>query len=93
MAPENVQVRPPEITNAGRRRLFREVSKGQSYSRDLQKSQNLPITPGRVRQLLYESPNLVYRNRKTVLALNAKHKKMRGDWVKKKVSRDIPRRR
>ena len=33
---------PPKITNAARRRLFREASKGQSSSRDLQKSQNLP---------------------------------------------------
>ena len=74
---------PPIIPNAARRRLFRE---GQSSSRDLEKSQNLPIIPRRVRQLLHESPNLVYRNRKTVLALTAKHEKMRIDWVKKKVT-------
>ena len=54
--------------------------------RDLQKSQNLSITPRRVRLLLHESPNLVYRNRKTVPALTAKLKKMRLDWVKKKVT-------
>ena len=78
--------RPSKITNAARRRLFREVSKGKSSSRYLQKSQNLPITSRRVRQLLHESPNLVYRNRKTTLARPAKHKNMRKDWVKKKVT-------
>ena len=62
---------PPKITNADRRRLFREASKGQLSSRDLQKSQNLLITPRRVRQLLHESPNLVYRNKKTAPALIA----------------------
>ena len=35
---------PPKIKNAARRRLFQEASKGQSSSRDLQKSSNLPIT-------------------------------------------------
>ena len=78
--------RPPKIKNAARRRLFREASKGQSSSRDLQKSQNIPITPRRVRQLLHESPNLVYRNRKTAPLLTADHNKMRVDWVKKKVT-------
>ena len=77
--------RPPKITNAARRRLFREASKGQSSSRDLQKSQNLPITPRRVRQLLQESPNLEHRNKKIVPALTAKYNKMRVDWAKKKV--------
>ena len=32
--------RPPKITNAARHRLYREASKGQSSSRDRQKSQN-----------------------------------------------------
>ena len=77
--------RPPKITNVARRRLFREASKGQFSSKDPYKSQNLPITPKRVRQLLPELPNLVYRNRKTIPALTAKHK-MRVDWVKKKVT-------
>ena len=64
---------PPKITNAATRRFFREASKEQSSSRDLKKSSNLPITL-RVRQLLHESPNIVYRNRKTAPALTAKHK-------------------
>ena len=34
----------PKITNAARCRLCPEASKGQSSLRDLQKSQNLPIT-------------------------------------------------
>ena len=70
---------PPKITNAARHWLFQE---GQSSSRDLQKSQNLPITLRRVRQLLHESPNLVYQNKKTPPNLTAKHK-MCIDWVKK----------
>ena len=78
--------RPPKIRNAARRVPFREAFKGQSSSRDLQKSQNLPITPRRVRQLIHESSNLVYRNRKTGPALTAKHKKTREDRVKKKVT-------
>ena len=86
MAPENVQVIHLKLPNAARRRLYREASKGQSSSRDLQKSQNLPITPRRVRQLLHESSNLVYRNWKTAPALTAEHKKMRVDCVKKKVT-------
>ena len=77
---------PLKITNTARRRLFREASKGQSSSRDLQKSPNLPITPRRIRQLLHESPNLVYRNKKTTSALTAKHNKMRADRVKKRVT-------
>ena len=68
--------RLPTITNAARRRLFCEASKGQSSSRHRQKSQILSIAPRRVRQLLHESPNLVYRNRKRVPALTVKHKKM-----------------
>ena len=62
---------PPKISNAARRRLFREPSKGQSSSRDQQNSQNLPIIPRRVFQLLHESPNLVYWNRKTTRASTA----------------------
>ena len=54
-------------------------------NQDLQKSQNLPITPKRIHQLLRESPNLIYRNRKTAPALTAKHK-MRVDWENKKVT-------
>ena len=50
------------------------------------KIQNLPITPRRVLQLLQESPNLVYRNRKTSPALTTKHKNMSIDWVKKKIT-------
>ena len=76
----------PKITNAARHLLFREGSKGQSSSRDLQKSQNLPITPRRVYQLLHDSPNLVYWNGKIASALTAKHKKIHVDWVKKKKS-------
>ena len=83
MTPEK---RPPKITNAARRRLFRVASNGHSSSRDLQKFQNLSITPRRVRQLLPELPNLVYQNRKTTPVLTAEHKKMRVDWVKKKVT-------
>ena len=45
-----------------------------------------PITPRKVRQLLHESLNLVYQNRKTAPVLTAKHKKMGIDWVKKKVT-------
>ena len=74
---------PPKITIAARRRLFREAYKGQSRSRYLQESQNLPVTPRRVRRLLHDLRNLVYRNKKTVPALTAKHKKIRVDWVKK----------
>ena len=37
--------RSPKTTNVARCRLFREVSKRQSSSRNLKKSQNLPITP------------------------------------------------
>ena len=77
--------RPPWITNAARRQLFREASKGQSSSRNLQKSQNLSITL-RVHQLLHESPNLVYRNGKKAPALTGKYKKIRVDLVKKKVT-------
>ena len=77
--------RPPKITNAARRRLFREASKRQSSSKDLQKSQNLPITARRVHQLLHEQLSFVYRNRKTEPALSAKHKR-HVDWVKKKVT-------
>ena len=80
--------RPPKITNAARRQLFREVSNGQPSSRDLQKSQNLPVTPTRVRQLLHESPNFVYRKGDTALVLTAKHKKMRVDSVKKEKKMD-----
>ena len=83
------RIRPgclPKITNAARRWLFREAFKRQSISRDLQKSQNLPITPRKVRQFLPESPNLVNRNRKTAPALTAKHKKVRIDWLKKNVT-------
>ena len=79
--------RSPKITNTARRRIHRGASKGQLSSRDLQKSQNLPVSPRRVHQFLHESPNLVYRNRKTVPALTVKHKKMCVDWVKKKVTR------
>ena len=78
---------PPKIRNAARCQLFWEASKEQSSSRDLQKSQNLPITPRRVWQLLHESSNLAYRNRTTAPPLTAKHKKMRVDWLKKKVIR------
>ena len=77
--------RPHIITNAAIQRLFREAPKGQTNSRDLQKSQNWPIAPRRVCQLLHESPNLVHRNRKTASALIAKQK-MRVDWLKKKVT-------
>ena len=76
---------PPKFTNAARRRLFREASKKQSCSRNLQKYQNSPITPIRVCKLLHESPNPVYRD-KTAPALTAKHRKMCVDWVKKKVT-------
>ena len=86
MVPENVQVVHLKLQVLARRRLFREASKGQSSSRDLQKSQNLPISPRRVHQLLHESPNLIYQNMKTVPALTAKHKKMHLDWIKKKVT-------
>ena len=55
---------PPKITNAVRHWPFLETSKEQSSSRNLQKFQNLPITPRRVRQLLHESLNLVYRYKK-----------------------------
>ena len=37
--------RSSKITNEARHRLFREASKGPSSSRNLQRSQNLPITP------------------------------------------------
>ena len=74
MAPENLQVIHLKLQTS--------TSKGQSSSRDRQKSQNLPITPRRVRQLLHESPNLVYRDP----ALTAKHKKMHVHWIKKKVT-------
>ena len=89
--PESYDIRkrpgcPPKITNAARRRLFREASKGQSSLRDLQKSQNLPLTPRRVRRLLHESPTLVYRNKKTTPALTAKYKELCVDRVKKKVT-------
>ena len=78
--------RPPKITNEARRLLFREAFKGQSSSKNLQKSQSLSITPRRARQLIHESSNLVYRNRKTSPALTAKHKKTHEDRVKKKVT-------
>ena len=78
---------PPKITTATRRRLFREVTKEQSISRNLQKSQNLLITTKKAHQLLHESPNLVHRNRETAAALTAKHDKMLVDWVKEKMSR------
>ena len=78
--------RPRKMANAARRRLFQEASKRQSSLRDQQKSHNLPIIPRSVRQLLYESPNRVYRNRKTAPTLTTEHKKMRVNWVKKKVT-------
>ena len=77
--------RPPKIRNVARRGLFWEASKIQLSSRDLQKSQYLPFTPRRVRQLLHKLKNLVYGNRKTAPDLTAKQKKKRVDWVKKKV--------
>ena len=75
--------RPPKITNADRRQLFREASKGQSSSKNLQKPLNLHIAPRRVRQFLHKSQNIVYRKRKIAPALTAKHKNMRVDWVNK----------
>ena len=76
---------PLNIKNTTRRRPFQEGSKTQSSSRDMQKSHNLTFTLRRVRQLLHESPNLVYRKSKTVSALTTKHKKIHINWVKKKV--------
>ena len=78
--------RPPKNANAARNRLFREASEGQSSSRDLLKSQNLPITPRRARQLQHESTNLVYQIWKASPALTAEHKNIRLDWEKKKVT-------
>ena len=68
--------RPPKVTIAARRRLFLDASKGQSSSRDLQKSQNLPIIPRTVRQLLHESPNLVYRKKKVTWTMENDEKKV-----------------
>ena len=86
MAPEKCPGHPLKITNTARHWLFQEASKGQSSLRDLQKSQNLSITPRRVCQLLHELPNFVYQNKETAPDLTAKHKKMHVDWVKKKVT-------
>jgi len=78
--------RPPKMTNTAKRRLFREASKGQSSSREMQQSLELPVTARRIRQMLNKSPNFVYRRRKTTPALTVRHKQVRVEWVKEKVT-------
>ena len=83
MAPENIQVVHLKLQMQPDNNFFKKFVKD-NQAQDLQNSQDLPITPRRVHQLLHELPNLVYRNRETASALTAKHK-MRVDWVTKKV--------
>ena len=79
--------RPPKLTaTARRRRLLRETSKGKSCSKELQQKLQLDVTPRRVRQVLNQSSNLVYRTRKKAPALTKQHKEKRMEWVKEKVS-------
>ena len=78
--------RPPKLTATARRRLLREASKGKSCSKELQQKLQLDVTPRRVRQVLNQSSNLVYRTRKKAPALTKQHKEKRMEWVKEKVS-------
>ena len=56
-----------------------------SWSKELQQKLQLYVTPRRVRQVLNQSSNLVYRTRKKAPALTKQHKEKRIEWVKEKV--------
>ena len=66
--------RRPKLTATARRRLPREASKGKSCSKELQQKLQLDVTLRRVRQVLNQSSNLVYRTRKKAPALTKQHK-------------------
>ena len=83
MAPENVQVVHIKLQMQPDVDFFKKLLKdnqAEEICKNLRMYLSLPI---RDRQLLHESPNLVYRSRKTAPTLTAKHKRMRIDLVKK----------
>ena len=69
MAPENVQFVHLKVQIQPDVDFFGKLLKD-NQTQDINKNLNLPITPRRVRQLLHESPSLVYWKRKTALGFN-----------------------
>ena len=86
MAPENVLVVYLKLQMQLDVDFFVKLLKNYQAKEICKKSQNLLFISRIDRQLLHESPNHVYRNRKTAPALPAKHKNMGIDCVKKKVT-------
>ena len=65
--------RPAKVTPRDLRRLFNKASKGNLSSSELQKTLDLPVSSGRVRQLLRSSKRFKYVKRKSSPRLQKHH--------------------
>jgi transposase len=70
-----------KLSEADKRRLIREASKGKLSAAGLVKAQNLPIGKSRVCQILKSSGQLKYTKRKRTPALTRAHKERRLEFA------------
>jgi transposase len=70
-----------KLSEAAKRNLIREASKGKLSSKGLISAQNLPIGKSRVCKILNESGRLKYTKRKRTPALTREHKERRLEFA------------
>ena len=78
--------RPSKLSERDKRHLLREAVKGESSSKDIRKNLGLNVTDRRVRQVLKNDCNLVFRCRKAAPSLTKEHKDQRAEWARSKVT-------
>jgi len=78
--------RPKKLTDAGKRRILREVINGNLGSASIVKALQLPVKARRVRQVLQDAEHLRYKRMQRTPAMKERHEKERESWAVEKVS-------
>lgn len=77
--------RPPKLSDAATRRLFREASRTGKSSSKLVSELDLPVNPRRVREILRKSGIFSFQKRRGVPELTKDHRNKRLEWARKHV--------
>jgi len=78
--------RPKKLTDAGKRRILREVINGNLGSASIVKALQIPVKARRVRQVLQDAEHLRYKRMQRTPAMKERHEKERESWAVEKVS-------
>ena len=78
--------RPSKLSEADKRRINREASKGILSSTGIVKALQLTVKPRRIRQLLQDNVHLSYKRVTRTPAMRERHEKCRVSWAMERMS-------